>query len=283
MTRPERDRRSAVEPKTGSRLVVRTPVFAGMTMGDVCYNELMKVEWNRVTWYSKIIALALFVALPFAGLWFGIHYGETEQYATDVFAGLEKASSSMPTASERAGSYYKNVSEWQTDQNNSGWSIAYPVDFDATDNYLPAPTDNWRQENQGGPGLQPFTLTIPRAFEPQTNFAGATLTVGVSSDTAAVAQCLNSEPTGPPSEMPTSTAVINGIDFTVFHLGDAGAGSIYETTSYRTLHAGQCWAIEYTIHSSEIGDYPLEYGLVPFDEIALHDVLDRIVGTFKFE
>lgn len=75
---------------------------------------------------------------------------------------------------------------------------------------------------------------------------------------------------------------MNGIVFTVFHSNDAGAGNYYETTSYRTLHAGQCYAIEYTIHSGQIANYPARYGLKPFDEAQLTDVLDRIVGTFKF-
>jgi hypothetical protein len=242
--------------------------------------ESMKIEWNKVTWYSKLLALALFVVLPFAGFWLGIKYGSARQYASDISVNLGNVPSSAPQ-SENA--YYKNVSEWQTDQNNSGWSIAYPIDFDVTDNYASAPTDNWREGTPGGPGLQPFTLTIPRAFEPQTNFAGATLTVGMSSDAAPVAQCLAVEPNGPPDQLPTSTAMINGTVFTVFHLSDAGAGNIYETTSYRTLHDGRCWAVEYTIHSSEIANYPPEYQLRPFNEAVLHDVLDRIVGTFKFE
>jgi hypothetical protein len=239
----------------------------------------VKIEWNQVTWYSKLLALALFVALPFVAFWFGIRYGAVQQYATDIFANLKNATS----ASQGENPYYENVSEWQADQNNSGWSIAYPIDFDATDQYRPASTDNWREGTPGGPGLQPFTLTIPRAFEPQTNFAGATLTVGESGNAAAVARCLAIEPMGPPTQLPTSTVTINGTAFTVFHLSDAGAGNIYETTSYRTLHDGQCWAVEYTIHSSEIGNYPPEYGLRPLNEAMLHDVLDRIVGTFRFE
>lgn len=239
----------------------------------------MKIEWNKVTWYSKIIALVLFVALPFAGFWLGVRYGETKQYTTDVFVHEESVTPSA-SASESVDSYYKNISEWQTDQNNGGWSIAYPIDFETNDVYSPTPVDNWREGSSGGPGLQPFTLTIPRAFEPQTNFVGAALTVGMSSNSKAVAQCLVPETTDNQTSVATTT--INGIVFTVVHLTDVGAGNIYETTSYRTLHAGQCYAIEYTIHSAQIGNYPPEYGLVPLDEVKLHDVLDRIVGTFKF-
>lgn len=34
----------------------------------------MKIEWNKVTWYSKIIALILFVSLPFIGFCLGVSY-----------------------------------------------------------------------------------------------------------------------------------------------------------------------------------------------------------------
>ena len=36
----------------------------------------MKIEWNKVTWYSKLLALALFVALPFIGFYYGMQYGK---------------------------------------------------------------------------------------------------------------------------------------------------------------------------------------------------------------
>ena len=51
----------------------------------------------------------------------------------------------------------------------------------------------------------------------------------------------------------------------------------------KQFYSGQCWAVEYTIHSGNIENYPTEYGLKPFDEAPLRDVLDRIVGTFRFE
>jgi len=242
----------------------------------------MKVEWNKATWYSKILALVLFVALPFVGFYFGVQYGAARQQVVDNFLSVNNAPSVSSATSQDVNPYYKNVSEWQTDQNHNGWSIAYPIDFDMNDNYSSTPSDDWRMGMPGGLGLQFFTLTIPKAFEPQTNFADAKLTVGMSKNAAAVAQCLIPEPTEP-NQIPTSTVTLNGSVFTVFHFADAGAGNYYETTSYRALHAGACWAVEYTIHSSQIGNYPSAYNLKPFNEMALHDVLDRIVGTFRFE
>ena len=36
----------------------------------------MKIHWNKVTWYSKLLALILFVALPFIGFCLGVRYGK---------------------------------------------------------------------------------------------------------------------------------------------------------------------------------------------------------------
>lgn len=239
----------------------------------------MKVEWNKVTWFSKIVAMALFVALPFIGFWYGMQYGE-------LVALLRTTGGSTVAATSTAqggGDYYHNVAEWQTDQNNAGWSIAYPIDFDTNDIYSKTPGIDWRfGADQSQLGILAFTLTIPRVFEPQTNFADAKLMVGYSANSTAVAQCLVPGPTGGPSNA-TSSVTMNGIPFTVFHATDAGAGNYYETTSYRTVNAGKCWAVEYTIHSAQIANYPPEYGLQPFDKAKLTDLLDRIVETFHLQ
>ena len=34
----------------------------------------MKLEWHKVTWYSKMLALGLFIILPFIGFYFGVQY-----------------------------------------------------------------------------------------------------------------------------------------------------------------------------------------------------------------
>lgn len=34
----------------------------------------MKIEWNKVTWYSKLIALLLLIALPIIGFQWGMRY-----------------------------------------------------------------------------------------------------------------------------------------------------------------------------------------------------------------
>jgi hypothetical protein len=235
-----------------------------------------KIQWNKVTWYSKMLAIVLFIALPFAGFYLGIQY---DRFTASV---VPPQASSEVSVTPATSDYYSNTAEWQTDANNTkgGFTIAYPIDFDAQDNYMAALAMNW-QVGATTTGIVFFTLTVPRAFEPQTNFADATLTVGSSEDATAVAQCMSAEQTGGLAT-PTSTATINGTTFTVFHSNDAGAGNYYQTTSYRTLHAGQCYAIEYTIHSAQIANYPTSYNLQPFDQAKIDTLMQNIIGTFKF-
>lgn len=239
----------------------------------------MKIEWNKVTWYSKILALALFVTLPFIGFWYGIQY---EKSVALVGGGSTSVGGQAGAGASNASSYYSNIATWQTDTRpDGGFSIAYPLDFQPADNYSISPTPDWRLGANSEPGNLMLTLTIPRAFEPQTNFADAKLTVGRSGSNVAVADCLKQDQPNEPG-FGTATTTINGIAFSIFKSAGAGAGNFYETTSYRTLHAGQCYAIEYTIHSSQIANFPPKYQLKPFDPNKLTDVLDRIVGTFKF-
>ena len=250
----------------------------------------MRIEWNRVTWYSKAIALGVFIALIIGAFWFG--FGAGVLIASVVALAPAPAKVAPVTAAVTAGSeYYSNVAEWQTNTpystvsgngNAGSFSIAAPIDFAISDNVV-APSPNWRQNSpEANAGLLYLTLTIPKAFEPQTNFDEATLTVGSSKSGTAIADCLVADPSGGATE-PSSTVILNGTSFTVFKASDAGAGNLYETTSYRTVHAGQCYAVEYTIHSSQIANYPASYNLHPFDQKMLTDLLDKIVGTFKFE
>jgi hypothetical protein len=247
------------------------------------YTIDMKIEWNKVTWYSKLLALALFVALPFIGFYYGAQYEKIIAPIGQMPIEMIATSTALSPSANTAIAYYNNPAEWQTDANNiaGGFSIAYPLDFDTQDNYPATPSTDWRLNANGTSGVKYFTLTVPRAFEPQTNFVDATLTVGASGNNAAMTQCLTADASGGPITA-TSSVVINGIHFTVFTSTGVGAGNYYETTSYRTLHAGKCYAMEYTIHSGQILNYPSSYNLQPFDYQYINTVMQNIVDTFKF-
>lgn len=130
-------------------------------------------------------------------------------------------------------------------------------------------------------GLVLAKAVLDRSFEPNTNFGEATLTVGTSPDPSAVATCLTYNPSGGPATAP-STATINGAKYAVLRASDAGAGNLYDTTSYRTVRNNQCYVIEYTIHSTNIGNYDPSQGVKPFDAAAVKHVMDGIVESFRF-
>jgi hypothetical protein len=241
----------------------------------------MKIEWNKVTWYSKAIATGFFLAVLFGGFWAGLEFGYLGGYVDGVLR-IASLQGPIPQLVAATDPYYENTATWQTITSTAGgFSIAYPLDF-PTGGGAAVPSADWRVNTpQGETGILYFSLMIPKAFEPQTNFDDAKLTVGASRNATAVDDCLLADQSGGPMQA-TSTTMINGASFTAFHSSGAGAGNLYETTSYRVLRAGQCFAVEYTIHSSQIANYPAEYHLKPLDETKLTDVLDRIVGTFSF-
>ncbi len=123
-------------------------------------------------------------------------------------------------------------------------------------------------------------VTIPGSFEPKTNFGDARFTIGASADPAAVASCL----TPLPSEKSTVTAVtIHGIPFTKLTGTDVGAGNYYETTSYRTIYNGECYAVEYTIHSGNIENYSPDQGISAFNKTKVQNILEAMVKSFSFQ
>jgi hypothetical protein len=75
---------------------------------------------------------------------------------------------------------------------------------------------------------------------------------------------------------------LRGIPFTKFTFSDAGAGNLYETTSYRTKRGDECYVVEYTIHSSNIGMYSPDQGIKEFDKDKITKMLDRMVRSFQF-
>jgi|GEM_PF-981253 len=242
----------------------------------------MPPEYRRQSRSYTILWMFVVLVLLVLAFYLGSHFAMQPAPQQPVVA------TSTPVVVQAGTEYYANPSEWQTyTDTTAGYSVAYPITFSTSEPNLPKPSTAWLTNNSANTtGLQTFTLTTPAAFEPQTNFLDATLSIGYSMTTKALQNCLtavNGEATSTNSiNSPQGTDVINNATFTVFTLSNPGAGNLYDTTSYRTIHAGACYAVEYTIHSAELGNYPTSYNLQQFDEAQVSAVLDRIVGTFTF-
>lgn len=136
----------------------------------------------------------------------------------------------------------------------------------------------WRQNTERS-GTLLAKVVIGDTAQPKTNFRDARFTVGTSSDTIAVKTCLTDAMGGTGKG---SKVAVNGIEFTKLSMSDAGAGNLYDTTSYRTVHNGQCYAIEYTIHTTQLANYPVEAGITAYDKAAVTSMMDGIVQSFTF-
>lgn len=141
-------------------------------------------------------------------------------------------------------------------------------------------TTDWMLNNADQTsGILLATLTIPRLFMSNTNFSEARFTVGRSSNPKDIKSCLVKSVYEDPAVIDQE---ISGIPFKRFSSSDAAAGNFYETTSYRAIVDGDCYALEYTIHSTNIGNYSPDQGIKEFDKSKVTKELESIIESFKF-
>jgi membrane-bound inhibitor of C-type lysozyme len=156
------------------------------------------------------------------------------------------------------------------------FSFIYPNAF-AIVGTEPDYTQSWRV-NATTTGLLLAEVQLAGNTMPKTNFAGAQFTVGTSANPDAVQSCLVASN----GEVAAGNVTINGVSFAKLTLSDAAAGNLYNTTSYRTVREGQCYAVEYTIHSTQLANYPASAGIKAFDQASVTAQLDAIAKSFKF-
>ena len=196
------------------------------------------------------------------------------------------AGSVEPADSGSAGANAKNTF---TDQSDT-FSFKYPKTFNVVGGEIGF-TQGWRQ-NAETLGNLFVSVIVPRSFMPKTNFSDATFTVGASSNPDAIANC--SKPTngethalapGEHGDANTGKPVvvpINGTNFTKILLSDAAMSNYYDTVSYRTMKDGMCYAVEYTIHSTNAAVYDPAMGIQEFDRKKIETIMQDMVNSFTF-
>jgi len=167
---------------------------------------------------------------------------------------------------------YKNF----TDSNGS-FSFNYNPFFSVSHGET-TPSTDWELNAQQN-GLLLASVNVPRTYMPKTNFSEAKLTIGKSSDKTAVKYCTVDTSSG--QNIKGEATTISGYPFTKFTFNDAGAGNFYETTSYRGILGGNCYAIEYTMHSTNIGNYSPDQGIKEFNKAKIINDLESIIKSLK--
>ncbi len=162
------------------------------------------------------------------------------------------------------------------DNADYGFSFIYTTDFNVLSEEENARLP-WSQDSSL-PGRRLVTLSLPQDFMPKTNFSEATVSAGVSNNAGVIADCI----TGEQGTM-ESKRTINGLEFTVLSLTDAGAGNRYATKSYRLLRDKTCYAFEATIHSTAVENHPAEQGIAQFDAAKIDAILEAVISTIAFK
>lgn len=221
-------------------------------------------------------------ALPQAMSGSGMRYEATStRYGTDVaFIGkgddafltedgtvtYGNCTAATVTASDAPG-YALYTDEGKT------FSFAFPLNVQVAGNAIGFSPD-WSALATSS-GLALARLTVPKSYAPGTNFNDASFTVGASADPEALAACATAQ------GATATPAKIGDMQVTELTAHDAAAGNRYDTTSYRVVHNGECYAIEYTIHYGAIENYP-KGSVKAFDEAAVAAALDEVAKSFIF-
>jgi membrane-bound inhibitor of C-type lysozyme len=162
-----------------------------------------------------------------------------------------------------------------TDQGKT-FSFSHPNQFVLSGGEL-GYTPNWSY-NSSSSGLILAVVSIPQKFMPKTNFGEAKFIVGTSADPGEVRNCLKPSYSG----FGTTTKVtIGDRKFTKITFTDAGAGNYYDIASYRTVYNGQCYAVESTIHSTNLGNYSPDQGIKQFDRLKINLILQSMAQSFR--
>jgi len=127
-------------------------------------------------------------------------------------------------------------------------------------------------------GIVLATVTIPRTYMPQTNFSEGKLIIGKSSDKITIKNCLVNDSV---SNNNVIKATLSGYPVVKFTSEDAGAGNLYSTTSYRGIIGGDCYSFEYTIHSTNIGNYSTDQGIQEFDKAKIVNDLESVLKSLR--
>ena len=115
---------------------------------------------------------------------------------------------------------------------------------------------------------------------PKTNFRGATFRVARTSDGIEKTKCLSLLEQLPGTKL--EGVNIRGATFAKYSFSDARAGDILDTVSYRIQRDTYCYIVEYTIHSSEIGNRTPDKRIHAFDKAKASQTLDAILRSFAF-
>ncbi len=143
--------------------------------------------------------------------------------------------------------------------------------------YLSVSTDDKRPWSAlaSTKGITHALIVVPGSIQKQTNFQYALFTIGSSVDRSAVHDCLVPKNT----ERARGQAFIKGLIFQELTHTSGTDGYYADAVSYRTVKDNTCYAIEYTIHSSNLRNFAPEQMIAEFDTAAMVELLESLAQS----
>lgn len=146
---------------------------------------------------------------------------------------------------------------------NRHWNVRDTTD----DNTMP-----WRWGSTD-PGERLLTLEMKTPL--QTNLRSVQISIGVSKDPNAVAECTVAQSHENP--------LLGGpAGLTGFSSIEAGMGNYYELQSYRSVRDGACIALETVVHSTNLANYDPNQGITAYDAASVAGAIQSVINTFQF-
>ncbi|MBU2220632.1 hypothetical protein KKD81_01695 [Patescibacteria group bacterium] len=167
-----------------------------------------------------------------------------------------------------------------------GFTVLYPeastVNYEFSSAYLLQPT--WRANADSKDNGKAVVEIVPYSTESDHSYPrnyAVLVRIGASDQKDAVDSCLTA--TKDRGETALSDSTINGTTFKVFSFQNAGMMKYVEGVSYRTLHEGQCIALEKIRTGSSYKDDPESPDDIAQETLdAAYAGLDEIVSSFRF-
>ena len=226
-------------------------------MPDAHYGS-QGIRWNEVTWYSRLGALVLFLAV-IPALFFYI--GEQYEATTSLRAPLI-ASSTLPSSASGLVQAYLNP--------EYNFTIQYPS------NKAPC-TGGWSDFLSTNNGAMRFCSTPLEG-----KFNTALLTIGVSSNAQDIVSCLVTPPSEESQITDMGTTTINGVAFHEILADSPGAGQSSASYFYRSILTGYCVNIEETISGPDPSQMNSAQGVAAqADYKDIKSQLDNAVESFR--
>lgn len=181
-----------------------------------------------------------------------------------------------PTGTEQGST--ETQKDWKKYTDPSGSvSVNYPS-FAEVKTVASTPTQEWKVDATKANGTLLADIRIPKTYMTGTNFSDARFTIGRSADAGEITNC-----TAVQDNFSNRTGmIINGYPFIRMTTSDAGAGNRYDTTSYHGIFDGDCYVIEYTIHSTNLANYPKSQGIKEFNKEQIESLLEDMRLSVKF-